>query len=96
MIDEVSKLKSLKVVEGVKAGEVNFQETKFIDLKEVYDWRHRQGAWRRRCRIVAREFRAGAHTDQETFSPTTATSAVRHSEASFCFALELPLESSAA
>ena len=77
MIDEVSKLKSLGVVEEVKVGEVNFQETKFIVLKEVYDWRHRQGAWKRRCRIVAREFRAGADSDQETFSPTTATSAVR-------------------
>ena len=35
MIDEVSKLKSLGVAEEVKVGEVNFQETKFIDLKEV-------------------------------------------------------------
>ena len=77
MIDEVSKLKNLGVVKETKVGEVNFQETKFIYLKEVYDWRHRQRAWRRRCRIVAREFRAGAHSDQETVSPTTATSAVR-------------------
>lgn len=33
--------------------------------------------WRRRCRIVAREFRCGQATNPETFSPTTATAVIR-------------------
>ena len=47
-----------------------------VDLKEVPDWPFRQGAWKRRCRIVAREFKTGPSTE-ETFSPTSSHGVVR-------------------
>ena len=50
---------------------------KRMDLREVYDWRYRDGKWRRRCRIVVREYRAGATSTAETFSPTASNAAAR-------------------
>ena len=41
MLTEVSKLKSLGAVEEAKSSEVDFS-----DLKEVFDWRFREGAWK--------------------------------------------------
>ena len=43
----------------------------------MFDWRKRDSEWKRRCRIVCREFRAGAASNEETFSPTTGPAAVR-------------------
>ncbi len=37
------------------------------------DWRFREASWRRRCRIVAREFRA-EQTTEEQYSPTSFSS----------------------
>ena len=51
-------------------------EGKFVDLKEVFDWRYREGKWKRRRRIVAREFRTGPLTD-ETFSPASSFAVAR-------------------
>ena len=42
----------------------------------VYDWRFREGQWRRRCRIVAREYRDG-QTTEDQYSPTSTFAAVR-------------------
>ena len=42
-----------------------------LSTRSVYDWRHRGGEWRRRCRFVAREFRGYAKTTSETFAPTS-------------------------
>ena len=39
--------------------------------RQVYDWRYRDGQWKRRCRLVAREFRDGAQSTEETFAPTS-------------------------
>ena len=38
-----------------------------LDTRLVFDWRFREGQWKRRARLVAREFRCG----EETFSPTS-------------------------
>ena len=72
---EVEKLTGLGVVKVVLRHNMDAQG-KWIDLKEVFDWRFRQGAWKRRCRIVAREFKAGPSTE-ETFSPTSSHGVVR-------------------
>ena len=75
MKTEVQKLTEMGVVQVLKERDMD-PSGKFIDLKEVYDWRYREGRWRRRCRIVAREFRTGPTTD-ETFSPTSSYAVVR-------------------
>ena len=72
---EVEKLTKLGVVKVILESEM-LPEGKFVDLKEVFDWRYREGRWKRRCRIVAREFRTGPSTD-ETFSPTSSFAVVR-------------------
>ena len=72
---EIEKLTAMGVVQTLKEQEMD-PEGKFIDLKEVYDWRYRDGKWKRRCRVVAREFRTGPSTD-ETFSPTSSYAVVR-------------------
>ena len=72
---EVQKLTEMGVVQVLDEQDMD-PSGKFIDLKEAYDWRFREGRWKRRCRIVAREFRTGPTTD-ETFSPTSSYSVVR-------------------
>ena len=48
-----------------------------LDTRLVRDWRFRDGRWKRRARLVAREFRAGDASNAETFSPTTPLSVVK-------------------
>ena len=79
---EVEKLTSLGVVKTIDETEMAV-EGKFIDLKEVFDWRFRDGQWKRRCRIVAREFKTGPSTE-ETFSPTSSHSVVKFSFSVIC------------
>ena len=57
---ELDKLANMKVVKTIKKEECS-EEGKFLTLRTVFDWRKRDGVWKRRCRIVCREFRAGAH-----------------------------------
>ena len=78
---EVQKLRELGVVQEVSPEEVD-PNCKFLDVKNVLDWRRRPDdsgvmSWQRRCRIVAREFRSGAASTVETFSPTSGFGAVR-------------------
>ena len=50
----------------------------FLSTKVVYDWRHRENEWRRRGRLVAREFRWLGDTDiASLFSPTGVASTVK-------------------
>lgn len=42
-----------------------------LDTRLVFDWRFREGQWKRRARLVAREFRCGDASNEETFSPTS-------------------------
>ena len=73
---ELDKLANMKVVKTIKKEECS-EEGKFLTLRTVFDWRKRDGVWKRRCRIVCREFRAGAQSTEETFSPTSGHAAVR-------------------
>ena len=72
MKGEVEKLTNLGVVQVIREHEM-LPEGKFVDLKEVFDWRYREGRCKRRCHIVAREFRTGP----STFSPTSSFAVVR-------------------
>ena len=42
-----------------------------VSTRSVYDWRYRGQQWRRWCRFVAREFKAGSKNTAETFAPTS-------------------------
>ena len=74
--NELDKLQSMEVVKEVRKQDCD-PAGKFLTLTTVFDWRKRDGEWKRRCRIVCREFRAGAASNEETFSPTTGHAAVR-------------------
>ena len=75
MREEVEKLTGIGVVKVVKDHDRD-PAGKFVDLKEVFDWRYRNDKWKRRCRIVARDFKTGPSTP-DTFSPTSAGGAIR-------------------
>ena len=47
-----------------------------VDTTLVNDWRFRDGVWKRRCRIVAREYREG-QANEEQYSPTSGFPSVR-------------------
>ena len=73
-VEELERLKQLGVLEDCFQPD---EEALELDTTSVYDWRHREGKWKRRCRLVAREFRGNAATDEETFSPTSTLSAMK-------------------
>ena len=75
-VEELNRLSKIGVIEEFAESGASGSE-KRMDLREVYDWRYRDGKWRRRCRIVAREYRAGAASTAETFSPTASNAAAR-------------------
>ena len=58
--------------------EADLSKYKFLSTKVVYDWRHRENEWRRRGRLVAREFRWLGDTDIAILSsPTGVASTVK-------------------
>ena len=66
--------------------EADLSKYKFLSTKVVYDWRHRENEWRRRGRLVAREFRWLGDTDiASLFSPTGVASTVKLLSALFYF-----------
>ena len=75
-VEELNRLSKIGVIEEFLEANANGQE-KCMDLREVYDWRYREDHWKRRCRIVAREYHAGASSAAETFSPTVSSAAAR-------------------
>ena len=75
-VEELNRLSKIGVIEEFVESKANGTE-KRMDLREVYDWRYRDDQWKRRCRIVAREYRAGAASTSETFSPTASSAAAR-------------------
>lgn len=73
-VEELERLKKLGVLKDCFQPEEGALE---LDTTSVYDWRHREGKWKRRCRLVAREFRGNAVSEEETFSPTSTLSAMK-------------------
>ena len=75
-LDEIRKLHDLKVIVPVSPDPSLIRPECLVDTTLVYDWRFREGQWRRRCRIVAREYRDG-QTTEDQYSPTSTFAAVR-------------------
>ena len=75
-LDEIHKLHKMNVIEPVTMSADEMSDANVVDTTLVYDRRYRSGKWTRRCRIVAREFRNSA-TTEEHFSPTSSFASVR-------------------
>ena len=72
---EIERLTEMKVLKEMPEGA---DVSKFLSTKVVYDWRHREGEWRRRGRLVAREFRwLSSYDIASLFSPTGVASTVK-------------------
>eukprot|EP00435_Cladocopium_sp_Y103_P006433 s4658_g2.t1 len=67
--EEISRLLDMGVLKDPSPEEC--EKGVPLSTRSVYDWRHRGGEWKRRCRFVAREFRGYAKTTAETFAPTS-------------------------
>ena len=76
MKDELERLRKLDVIDDA-GDDLLVEEAMTLDTRLVRDWRFRDGRWKRRARLVAREFRAGDASNAETFSPTTPLSVVK-------------------
>ncbi len=73
-LEEIKKLHYLSVIMPVTPDPSTIPAESLVDTTLVKDWRN--GQWRRRCRIVAREYRSG-QTAEEHYCPTSTFSAVR-------------------
>ena len=58
-VEELERLKQLGVLEYCFQPD---EEALELDTTSVYDWRHREGKWKRRCRLVARNIFADVYT----------------------------------
>ncbi len=85
-MEEVERLRMMNVIEDYHQ---QTGEELILDTRQVYDWRYRDGQWRRRCRLVAREFRAGAQSTEETFAPTSSKYVVNIYLAYFVFGVSV-------
>ena len=74
-LEEIKKLHDLKVIEPCSPDPSTIPPEQLVDTTLVNDWRFREGCWRRRCRIVAREYRDG-QTNEDQYSPTSSFSSV--------------------
>ena len=75
-LDEIDTLYKMEVIQPVFLSPDEASNSKTVGTTLVFDWRHGNGSWIRRCRVVAREFRT-TNTDETSFAPTSAFSAVR-------------------
>ena len=68
----------MKVLKPISEAQATSGSYKHLSTKIVYDWRHRDGQWKRRGRLVAREFRWLTDYDLAAlFSPTGVASTVK-------------------
>lgn len=73
---ELERLRKLDVIEDA-GNDLVVENCMKLDTRLVRDWRFRENQWRRRARLVAREFRDGDASNYETFSPTTPLAIVK-------------------
>ena len=73
--EEIQRLLQMGVLRDPTPEEL--EEGTVLTTRSVYDWRFRENKWKRRCRFVAREFRAGDCSNAQTFAPTSSLSATR-------------------
>ena len=75
---EIERLMEMKVLKPISEDQATSGDYKHLSTKIVYDWRHRDGQWKRRGRLVAREFRWLTDYDLAAlFSPTGVASTVK-------------------
>ena len=75
---EIERLMDMKVLKPISEAQATSGSYKHLSTKIVYDWRHRDGQWKRRGRLVAREFRWLTDYDLAAlFSPTGVASTVK-------------------
>jgi hypothetical protein len=67
--EEIERLLSMKARRDQTPEEC--EKGMHLSTRSVYDWRYRGQQWRRRCRFVAREFKAVSENTAETFAPTS-------------------------
>ena len=70
---EVDRLLEMGVLKKGKKSELT-PEYKELSTTSVQDWRHRNGSWLRRSRLVAREYKWEDPTRQDLFSAATSSS----------------------
>ena len=75
---EIDRLMDMKVLKPISEAHATSGSYKHLCTKIVYDWRHRDGQWKRRGRLVAREFRWLTDYDLAAlFSPTGVASTAK-------------------
>ena len=75
---EIERLMDMTVLKAISEAQATSGSYKRLSTKIVYDWRHRDGQWKRRGRLVAREFRWLIDYDLAAlFSPTGVASTVK-------------------
>ena len=75
---EIERLMDMKVLKPISEAQATSGSYKHLSTKIVYDWRHSDGQWKRRGRLVAREFRWLTDYDLAAlFSPTGVASTVK-------------------
>ena len=75
---EIERLTEMKVLKSISRKQAEEGNYKHLSTKIVYDWRHRDGQWKRRGRLVAREFKWLTDYDLSAlFSPTGVASTVK-------------------
>ena len=74
---EIERLLEMNVLKKLPP-EADTSKYKCLSTKVVYDWRHRDGTWKRRGKLVAREFRWLTSYDLiSLYSPTSIGSTVK-------------------
>ena len=73
--EEIQRLLNMGVLKEPSTSDL--ENGSILTTRSVFDWRVRNGKWKRRCRYVAREFRGNDQTTAETFAPTSSLAATR-------------------
>eukprot|EP00435_Cladocopium_sp_Y103_P026822 s1787_g6.t1 len=71
--EEIRRLLEMGVID--EPSQDDLDQGTILSTRSVMDWRFRDQKWQRRCRFVAREFRAGDRSTAATFAPTSGAGA---------------------
>ena len=71
--EEITRLLAMEVIREPSAEDL--EQGAVLSTRSVMDWRFRNQKWQRRCRYVAREFKAGDRGSASTFAPTSGAGA---------------------
>ena len=74
-LEKIQRLLDMGVLKEPSTSDL--ENGSILTTRSVFDWRVRNGKWKRRCRYVAREFRGNDQTTAETFAPTSSLAATR-------------------